>query len=122
VEVTDVLVLVLTLLLAVGVLGWTGWSVWHIARHTSTRQRASTLVLGSIAGTTLLGVVVPAALKGAFDPFPIWLIYAALTVTATAVLAWRWPVLAPGNGSHPSLVITAGLLLAVMAMAAVAVT
>jgi hypothetical protein len=120
--VSDVLVLVLTALLAVGVPGWTVWSIWHIARHTPTRQRASTHVLGSIAGTALLGVVIPAALKGAFDPFPIWLIYAALTVTAAVVLGWRWPALASGKGSHPSLVITAGLLLAVLAMAAVAVT
>jgi hypothetical protein len=45
----------------------------------------------------------------------------ALTVTATAVLGWRWPTLAPGEGSHPSLVISAGLPLAVLAMAAAAV-
>ena len=119
---SDVLVLMLTALLAVGVLGWTVWSIWHIARHTPTRQRALTHVLGSIAGTTLLGVAIPAALKGAFDPFTIWLVYTALTVTATAVLGWRWPMLPPGKGSHRRLVITAGLLLAVLAMAAIAVT
>jgi hypothetical protein len=120
--VSDDLVLALTALLAVGVPGWTFWSIWHIARHAPTRERALTHVVGSVAGTALLGVVIPAALKGAFDPFPIWLVYAAITVTATTVLAWRWPALAPGRGRHPSLVITAGLLLAVMAMAAAAVT
>ena len=79
-------------------------------------------MLGSTAGTTLLGVVIPAALKGAFDPFPIWLGYAALTVTAATVLGWRWPALPSENCSHPSLVITSCLLLAVLAMAGIAVT
>jgi hypothetical protein len=63
-------------------------------------------VFGSIAGTTLLGLVFPAALKGALDPFPIWVVYAALAVGAATVLGWRWPALEPGKGSHPSLVIT----------------
>jgi hypothetical protein len=81
-----------------------------------------THALGSIAGTTLLGVVLPAVLKGGLDPFPIWVVYAVLTVGATAVLAWRWPALPPGKGSHPSLVITSGVLLAVLAMAGIAVT
>ena len=119
---SDVLVLVLTALLAVGVPGWTVWRIWHIARHTPTRQRALTHVLGSVAGTALLGVVIPAALKGAFDPFPIWLGYAALTVTVATVLGWRWPALPSGKRSHTSLVITSCLLLVVLAMAGVAVT
>src|SRR5688500_12407229 len=71
VTVTDTLVLVLTALLALGVLGWTMWGIWHIARHTLPRQRALSHVLGSIAGTALLGVVLPAVLMGALDPFPI---------------------------------------------------
>jgi hypothetical protein len=115
-------VLVLTGLLAVGVLGWTVWSIWHIARHTPTRQRALTHVLGSIAGTTLLGVVLPAALKGALDPFPIWVVYAVLAVGAAIVLGSRWPALESGKGSHPGLVITSGVLLMVLTMAGVAVT
>ena len=102
--------------------GWTVWSIWHIARHTPTRQHALTHVLGIIAGTSLLGVVLPAVLIGALDPFPIWLGYAVLAVGAAAVLAWRWPALESGNGSHPSLVITSCVLLAVLAMAGVAVT
>lgn len=119
---SDTSVLVLTALLAVGVLGWTARSIWHIARHRPTRQRALTHVLGSIAGTALLGVVLPAVLMGALDPFPIWLIYAVLSAAAAAVLAWRWPALQPGKGSHPGLVITACVTLAVIVMAGVAVT
>ena len=79
-------------------------------------------MLGIIAGTALLGVVLPAVLMGALDPFPIWLIYAVLAVGAAAVLAWRWPALASGKGSHPSLVITSCVLLMVLTMAGVAVT
>jgi CDP-diglyceride synthetase len=120
--VSDTAVLVLTALLAVGVLGWTVWTIWHIARRAPTRQRALTHVLGSMAGTALLGVVVPAALKGALDPFPIWLAYAAATAAAAAVLGWRWPALSSGNGRHPSLVITSLVLLLILAMAGVAVT
>jgi hypothetical protein len=120
--VSDDVVLVLTALLAVGVLGWTVWSSWHIARHTPTRQRALSQVLGSVAGTTLLGVVIPPELKGALDPFPLWLGYAVLTVTVATVLGWRWPALERGKGSHPSLVISSCLLLVVLAMAGVAVT
>jgi hypothetical protein len=120
--VSDTLVLVLTALLAVGVLGWTVWSIWHIARHTPTRHRALTHVLGSIAGTTLLGVVIPAAVKRALDPFPIWVVYAGLAAGAAIALGWRWPALKSGTGSHPSLVITSCVLLAVLAMAGVAVT
>lgn len=119
---SDTSVLVLTALLAVGVLGSTAWSIWHIARHRPTHQRALTHVLGSIAGTALLGVVLPAVLMGALDPFPIWLSYAVLTAAAAAVLGWRWPALEPGKGSHPGLVITSCVTLAVLAMAGVAVT
>ena len=68
---SDTFVLVLTALLALGVLGWTLWGIWQIARHTPTRQRALSHVLGSTAGTSLLGVVLPAVLMGALDPFPI---------------------------------------------------
>jgi hypothetical protein len=120
--VSDTLVSVLTSLLAVGDLGWTVWTIWHIARHSPTRRHASTCVLGSIAGTALLGVVIPPALMSSLDPFPIWLGYAVLTVGAAAVLGWRWPALVPARGSHPSLVVTSCLLLAVLATAAVAVT
>ena len=119
---SDILVLILTALLALGVLGWTVWGIWHIARHTPTRQRALTHLLGLIAGTALLGVVLPAVLMGALDPFPIWLIYAVLAVGATAVLAWRWPALESGEAGHPRLVITSCVLLMVLAMAGVAVT
>ena len=98
------------------------WAIGHIARHAPARQRALTHVLGIIAGTTLLGVVLPAALMGALDPFPLWLGYAVLAVGAAAVLGWRWSALAPGRGSHPSLVITSCVLLMVLAMAGVAVT
>lgn len=119
---SDTLVLALTALLALGVLGWGVWGIWHIARHTPTRQRALTHVLGIVAGTVLLGLVLPAVLMGALDPFPIWLIYAVLAVGAAVVLGWRWPTLKSGKGSHPSLVITSCLLLLVLAMAGVAVT
>jgi hypothetical protein len=68
--VSDTFVLVLTALLALGVLGWTMWGIWQIARHTPTRQRALSHVLGSTAGTSLLGVALPAVLMGALDPFP----------------------------------------------------
>jgi hypothetical protein len=120
--VSDTLVLVLTALLVVGVLGWTAWGIWHIARHAPTRQRALTHVFGIIAGTALLGVVLPAALKGALDPFPLWLIYAVPAVGAATVLGWRWPAMASGKGSHPSLVITSSVLLAVLVLAGTAVT
>ena len=118
----DTVILVLTALLALGVLGWTTWAIWHIARRTPTRQRALAHVLGISSGTVLLGVVLPAVLMGALDPFPIWLVCAVLAVVAAAVLAWRWLALDWGEGSHPSLVITACVLLVVLAMASVAVT
>ncbi len=119
---SDTVVLVLTGLLALGVLVWTVWSIWRIAWRTPSRQGALMNVLGSIAGTALLGVVLPALLMGALDPFLIWLVYAALTVAAAAVLGWRWPAMRSGKWSQPALVITASLLLAVLAMAGLAVT
>ncbi|GAA4282484.1 hypothetical protein GCM10022261_00150 [Brevibacterium daeguense] len=119
---SDAVVMTVTALLALGVLGWEIWGIWHLARHTPTRQRALTHVLGVIAGTALLGVVLPAALLRAVDPFPVWLVYAVLAVTAAAVLVWRWPSLEPGKGRHPSLVITSGILLLVLAIAGIAVT
>jgi hypothetical protein len=119
---SDTVVLALTALLALGVLGWTLWSVWHITRHTPTRQRALSQVLASIAGTTLLGVVLPAVLMGALDPFPIWLVYAGLTVASAVLLAWRWPALDWRRGRHPGLLISSVVLLVVVATAAVAVT
>lgn len=119
---SDTLVLVLTGLLALAIPGWIMWAIWRAARHTPTRQASLANILGSIAGTAPLGVVLPAVLLGALDPFPIWLVYAALTVGATAVLAWRWPALKPGKRNHLSLVLTTCLLLAVLATAAVAVT
>ena len=119
---SDILVLALTALLAVGVLGWTVCGTWHIARHTPARHRAVSQVLGSIAGTGLLGVVLPAVLMEALDPFPVWLGYAVLTVGSASVLAWRWPALEPVPGVHPSLVITSALLLVVLVVAGVAVT
>lgn len=119
---SDTVVLALTALLALGVLGWTAWGVWYVVRRTPTRQRGLTHVLASLAGTTLLGVVLPAVLMGLLDPFPIWLGYAVLTIAAAAVLAWRWPALNSQKGSHPSLVITSCLLLVVLAIAGVAVT
>ncbi|HET8928317.1 MAG TPA: hypothetical protein VFN24_10900 [Microbacterium sp.] len=119
---SDILVMVATAVLAVGVLGWGVWGIWHIARHTPTRQRAVTHVLGVIAGTALLGIVLPAALMGIVDPFPIWLVYAVLAVGGAAVLGWRWPTLHSGKGRHPSLLITSSVLLLVLAAGAVAVT
>ncbi len=119
---SDTLVLVLTALLALGVLGSTMWGIWHIARHRPRRQPALSHVLGSIAGTALLGVVLPAVLMGAVDPFPIWLVYAVLTVAEAAVLGWRWPALVSQNTGRPSLVITSCVLLVVLAVAGVAVT
>lgn len=114
---SDTLVLVLTALLAVGVPCWTVWGIWRTTRNTPSRQHALANVVCSIAGTTLLGVVLPAVLLPALDPFPIWLIYAALTAGAATVLVWRWPALKPGNGVHRSLVITSCVLLAVPATA-----
>lgn len=119
---SDTLVMVLTAIIALGTLGWAVWGIWHIARHTPTRQRALTHVLAIIAGTTLLGVVLPAALMGIVDPFLVWLVYATLAVGAAVVLGWRWPSLEPGHGKHPSLVITSCILLVVLAVAGFAVT
>lgn len=119
---SDTLVLVLTALIALGLLGWEVWGIWHIARHTPTRQRALTHVLGISAGTILLGVVLPAGLMGILDPFPIWLVYAILASWSAAVLGWRWLTLKSGKGWHLSLVITSCVLLVVLVMAGVAVT
>ena len=119
---SDIVVLVVTGLLALGVPVWTVWGIWRNARHTPTRQGDLANVLGSITGTALLGVILPAALMGALDPFPIWLVYAALTITAVTVLAWRWPALRPGKWNHPGLVIASCLLLVVLVMAGFAVT
>lgn len=119
---SDAVVMVLTALIALGTLGWAVWAIWHIARHTPTRQRAATHVVGITAGTTLLGVVLPAALMGMVDPFLVWLIYPVLTVVATVVLGWRWTVLESGGGRHPGLVIALFVLLVVVAMAGFAVT
>jgi hypothetical protein len=120
--VSDMLVLVFTALLAAGVLGWTTWVIWRMARHTPTRQRALAQVLGGLAGTALLGVVLPAVLMGALDPFPVWLAFGVLAVTAAAVLGWRWLALEPDQGSRWRLVVTSCLLLVVLAAAGVAVT
>jgi hypothetical protein len=120
--VSDTVVLVLTALLALAVFGWTVSSGWHIARRTPTRQRALSYVLSSIAGTTLLGLALPAVLMGVLDPFPIWSVFAVLTVGAATVLAWRWPTLDWRRGSHPGLVTTSCVLLVVLAMAGIAVT
>ena len=99
------------------------WSIWHIARHTPTRQHALTHVLGIIAGTSLIGVVLPAVLIGALDPFPIWLGYAVLAVGAAAVLGVALARVGTGRmAASPSLVITSCVLLAVLALAGVAVT
>ncbi|MDQ0094880.1 hypothetical protein [Paeniglutamicibacter psychrophenolicus] len=119
---SDTLVMVLTAVIALGTLGWSVWGIWHIARHTPTRQGAVTHVVGVIAGTALLGVVLPAGLMGLLDPFPIWLVYAVLAVGTAIVLGWRWPALEPGQGKHPSLVITSCILLAVLVLAGFAVT
>lgn len=119
---SDILVLVFSALLALGVLGWSVGALWHITRHRPTRQRALMHVLGIMAGTALLAVVLPAVLMRALDPFPIWLPYAILAVSAAAVLGWRWSALRPGKGIRPGLVITSGALLLVLAMAGVAVT
>ncbi len=120
---TDFVVLVLTTSLTIGVLEWTIWNTWHIARQMPTRQRALAAVLGSLAGTVVLGVIFPAVLKGVLDPFPIWLVYAGLTVTAASVLGWRWPVLPRGGtGSHSGLMVMSCLLVVAVAMASIAVT
>jgi hypothetical protein len=120
--VTDIVVMALTGLLALGLLGWTIWSIWHIGRRTPTRQRALTHVLGILAGTVELGVALPAVLMGTLDPFTIWLVFAVLAVAATVVLAWRWPALKPGRWVRPGLMITSGVLLIVLSAAVVAVT
>jgi hypothetical protein len=119
---SDILILALTALLALGVLLLTVWGSWHTARQTPTRQRALTQVLGAMAGTALLGVVLPAVLLGGLNPFPIWAGYAVLAAGATAVLAWRWPALEPGTGNHPGLLVISGALLVVLTVAGVAVT
>lgn len=119
---SDTIVLVMTALLALGTLGGTLWSIWRIARHTPSRERAMAKVLGSMAGTALLGVILPAMLKGMLDPFPIWLVYAILTAGSASVLMWRWEKLEPERGDMPRLVITALALVSVLAMAGVAVT
>lgn len=119
---SDTFVMVLTAVIALGTLGWAVWGIWHIARHTPTRQRALTHVLGVVAGTVLLGVVLPAALMGIIDPFLVWIVYAVLAVAAAVVLGWRWTALASGKGRHPSLVIATCILLVVLVMAGFAVT
>lgn len=119
---SDAVVMVLTALIALGVLGWEIWGIWHIARHTPTRQRALTHVLGVIAGTVFLGLVLPAGLMGILDPFPIWLVYALLAAGASTVLGWRWLRLEPGKGRHPTLIVVSGVLMLVLVMAAIAVT
>ena len=73
-----------------------------LGRRTPSRQQAPTHVLGSVAGTTLLGVVLPVASKGAIDAFPVWLVYAALTVAMAALLGWRWPALPSGQRGRPA--------------------
>ena len=119
---SDIVVMVITGLLALGVPVLAVWGIWRNARHTPTRQRALANVLGSIAGTVVLGAVLPAALLGALDPFPIWLVYAGFAVAGAMVLAWRWPALRSGKWNSPSLVISSFLLLVVLVMAGIAVT
>lgn len=119
---SDTFVMVLTAVIALGTLGWALWGIWHIARHRPTRQRGVTHVVGITTGTTLLGVVLPAALMGIIDPLIVWIVYAVLTVAAAVVLGWRWSALASGKGKHPSLVIASCFLLAVLVMAGFAVT
>jgi hypothetical protein len=120
--VSDTAVLVISALLLLGVLGGTIWGIWHITRHTPTRQHALSLVLGSTAGTILLGVALPAVLMGALDPFPIWLLYATLTVAAATTLGWRWQALPPEKQTKPASVATSCLLLIIIATAGIAVT
>ncbi|HET8929815.1 MAG TPA: hypothetical protein VFN21_04075 [Acidimicrobiales bacterium] len=112
----------LTAMIALGTLGWAVWGIWHIARQKPTRQRALTHVLAIMAGTILLGVILPAALMGIIDPLLVWIVYAVLAVGAAVVLGWQWLALEPGKGKHPSLVITSCILLAVLATATFAVT
>ncbi|MCU1472115.1 hypothetical protein [Amnibacterium sp.] len=119
---TDIVVMALTGLLALGLLGWTVWSIWHVAHHTPPRHRALTHVLGILAGTVELGVALPAVLMGAVDPFPVWLVFAVLAVAATVALVWRWPALKPGKWGRPGLMIASGVLLIVLATAGIAVT
>jgi hypothetical protein len=120
--VSDTLVLVLIALLAVCTLGLTVGTLWRTARHTPTRQRALSQVLAGLAGTALLGVVLPAVLLEAVDPVLVWLPFAVLAVATAAVLGWRWPALKRGTGRHPGPAIASGLLLVVLAVAVVAVT
>jgi CDP-diglyceride synthetase len=120
--VSDTVVLIITALLLLGVLGCTIWGTWHISRSTPRRQHALSIVLGSTAGTALLGVVLPAVLMGAVDPFPIWLLYATLTVAAATTLGWRWQALPSEKRTKPALVATSSLLLIIITTAAVAVT
>lgn len=119
---SDTVVMVLTAVLFVGNLGWTLWVLWCLTRRRPPRQQALAYVLSSIAGTVLLGVVLPAALMGALDPFPVWAVFAGLSVTAATALAWRWPTLPAGRWSRPDLVISSSVLMVVLATAGVAVT
>lgn len=119
---SDSVVMIITGLLALGVPVWTLWGIWRNVRRTPTRQGALANVLGSIAGTVVLGVVLPAALLGMLDPFPVWLVFAMPTTGAATVLGWRWQALRPGNWSNPGFLACSLVLLAALAMAAVAVT
>jgi hypothetical protein len=66
--------------------------------------------------------VLPAVLLGAVDAVLVWLPFAVLAVATAAVLGWRWPALERGLGRQLGPAISSGLLLVVLAVAAVAVS
>ncbi len=119
---SDTVVMALTAALAFATVGGTGWGIWRITRRRPTRQRALSYVLLSLAGTALIGVVLPPILKGIMDPFPVWLVSAALTSTAAGALGWRWRLLQRQQSEMPRIVAVSLVLLLVLAMAGVAVT
>lgn len=120
---SDLMVLIVAAVLALGVPILGVVTIWRIARRPVARHRALTLVLGVCAGMVLLGVILPPTLMAfALDPFVVWVPYALLAVACAAVLGWRWPVLPEGRGGPASVLVSAGVLLAVMIMAGAAVT
>lgn len=116
-----VLIVVGVLALGVPILGLV--AIWQAVRRRGTRQRALTLVLALCAGVIVLGVVLPPTLMVlGLDPFRVWMPYAVLGVVCAIVLGWRWPTLPVVSGRHAGVVVSAGALVAVIIMAGVAVT
>ncbi|MBB1510801.1 hypothetical protein [Tessaracoccus sp. MC1756] len=119
---SDTLVMVLSAVLAIGVLAGSLWTIWRVTRRTPTRNTALSQVLCCVAGTALLGVVLPAVLKGIMDPVPVWTVYVVLTAVGAVLLTWRWDALARGRKGLPGLLISSASLAVVLAVAGLAVT